>query len=75
MTSTSKQSAMNTEQPFAIPKVKICGIMAPPDAQAAVAHGADFLGLNFVNGQTPLPDRWTKHGKSCNRLTLRARQP
>ena len=33
------------------PKVKICGIMAPADAQAAAAHGVDFLGLNFVTGR------------------------
>ncbi|MCY4438443.1 MAG: phosphoribosylanthranilate isomerase [Chloroflexi bacterium] len=33
------------------PKVKICGIMAPADAEAAAAHGADFLGLNFVTGR------------------------
>ena len=28
-------------------KVKICGICTPVDAEAAVAAGADFLGLNF----------------------------
>lgn len=28
-------------------KVKICGICTPGDAEAAVAAGADFLGLNF----------------------------
>ena len=33
------------------PKVKICGIMTLTAAQAAVAHGADFLGLNFVKGR------------------------
>ena len=33
------------------PKVKICGIMALADAQAAVAHGADFLGFIFVKGR------------------------
>ncbi len=33
------------------PKVKICGIMAPADAQAAVAAGADFLGFVFVKGR------------------------
>ena len=33
------------------PKVKICGIMALADAEAAVAHGADFLGFIFVKGR------------------------
>ena len=33
------------------PRVKICGIMALADAEAAVAHGADFLGFNFVKGR------------------------
>ena len=28
-------------------KVKICGVCTPGDARAAVAAGADFLGLNF----------------------------
>src|SRR6476661_9882537 len=28
-------------------KVKICGVCTPADARAAVAAGADFLGLNF----------------------------
>ena len=33
------------------PRVKICGIMALADAEAAVTHGADFLGFNFVKGR------------------------
>lgn len=40
-----------TEQITNAPKVKICGIMAPDDAEAAVAHGADFLGFIFVKGR------------------------
>ncbi|HYR97107.1 MAG TPA: phosphoribosylanthranilate isomerase, partial [Candidatus Binatus sp.] len=28
-------------------KVKICGVCSPDDARAAVAAGADFLGINF----------------------------
>ncbi|MDE2929861.1 MAG: phosphoribosylanthranilate isomerase [Chloroflexota bacterium] len=40
-----------TEQITNAPKVKICGIMALADAQAAVAHGADFLGFIFVKGR------------------------
>ena len=40
-----------TEQTANAPKVKICGIMALADAQAAVAHGADFLGFIFVKGR------------------------
>jgi phosphoribosylanthranilate isomerase len=31
-------------------RVKICGICSPADAEAAVAAGADFLGLNFHSG-------------------------
>lgn len=31
-------------------RVKICGICTPEDARAAVAAGADLLGLNFVPG-------------------------
>jgi phosphoribosylanthranilate isomerase len=31
-------------------RIKICGIMHPDDAQAAVDGGADLIGLNFVPG-------------------------
>ena len=31
-------------------RVKICGITHPGDAEAAVAAGADLIGLNFVPG-------------------------
>jgi phosphoribosylanthranilate isomerase len=31
-------------------KVKICGVCSPDDARAAVAAGADYLGLNFHPG-------------------------
>ena len=31
-------------------KVKICGITRPPDAEAAVAHGAWAIGLNHWEG-------------------------
>jgi phosphoribosylanthranilate isomerase len=31
-------------------RIKICGILHPDDAQAAVDGGADLIGLNFVGG-------------------------
>jgi len=31
-------------------RIKICGVMHPDDAQAAVDAGADLVGLNFVPG-------------------------
>ncbi len=31
-------------------RIKICGVMHPDDAQAAVDLGADMVGLNFVTG-------------------------
>jgi phosphoribosylanthranilate isomerase len=31
-------------------RIKICGITHPDDAEAAVAAGADLIGLNFVPG-------------------------
>jgi phosphoribosylanthranilate isomerase len=31
-------------------RIKICGITHPDDAEAAVAAGADLVGLNFVEG-------------------------
>jgi hypothetical protein len=31
-------------------RIKICGIVHPDDAQAAVDGGADLIGLNFVPG-------------------------
>ena len=31
-------------------RIKICGVTTPADAQAAVAAGADLIGLNFVPG-------------------------
>lgn len=33
-------------------RIKICGITHPDDAEAAVAVGADLIGLNFVPGST-----------------------
>ena len=51
MTKLDESAKKGTAQAFAPPKVKICGIMTLTAAQAAVAHGADFLGLNFVKGR------------------------
>lgn len=51
MNTRENSATMSPGQALATPKVKICGIMALADAQAAVAHGADFLGLNFVKGR------------------------
>ena len=51
MTKLDESTIKSTAQAFAPPKVKICGIMTLTAAQAAVAHGADFLGLNFVKGR------------------------
>ena len=51
MRPTRETIANAGERATATPKVKICGIMAQPDAEAAVAHGADFLGFNFVKGR------------------------
>ncbi len=51
MTPTRETIANAGEQAIATPKVKICGNMAQADANAAVAHGADFLGFVFVNGR------------------------
>jgi phosphoribosylanthranilate isomerase len=31
-------------------RIKICGIVHPDDAAAAVDSGADLIGLNFVSG-------------------------
>jgi phosphoribosylanthranilate isomerase len=33
-------------------RIKICGITHPDDAEAAVAAGADLVGLNFVEGSS-----------------------
>ena len=49
--SESMSTNKNPAKSFVAPKVKICGIMALADAQAAVAHGADFLGFIFVKGR------------------------
>lgn len=51
MTMLDESAIKSTAQAFAPPKIKICGIMTLTAAQAAVAHGADFLGLNFVKGR------------------------
>ena len=51
MRPTRETIANAGERATATPKVKICGIMAQPDAEAAVAYGADFLGFNFVKGR------------------------
>ncbi len=51
MTLTRESIANAGERAVAAPKVKICGIMALADAEAAVAHGADFLGFVFVKGR------------------------
>lgn len=48
---TQKTIAIGSEHDLETPRVKICGIMAPADAQAATVHGTDFLGLNFVKGR------------------------
>ena len=31
-------------------RIKICGVMNPEDALAAVEAGADLIGINFVKG-------------------------
>lgn len=51
MTNSRETRTKQAEERSIAPKVKICGIMAPADAQAAAAHGADYLGLNFVKGR------------------------
>ena len=51
MTLKEESATASAAQARVSPKVKICGIMALADAQAAVDHGADYLGFIFVKGR------------------------
>lgn len=50
--------------------VKICGVTRPADAAAAVAAGADWLGLNFWPGSRRVVDR--EAARACARAARAA---
>ena len=54
-----------------MPRVKICGVRRPEDLQAAIAAGADAVGLNFV-ARSP---RFVGDAKAAAKLVRDARAP